>query len=154
MYLEEIQKNPRASLDLNSPDIFNNPEAQQQVQEAKKSVDAIVKKRFEYIQNNYIAKNKPIIEVSSHQNETAIASLDHLLEASTIYNVISQDESYTNKNDVAGYIPSLENHLKQENAEAFKTFENLFASKKSELFLFYAQLPYYKQQSKDHPSEE
>jgi CRISPR/Cas system CMR-associated protein Cmr1 (group 7 of RAMP superfamily) len=68
LYVEEVQNNPYASFDLNSSEVLNNPKLKEQVEQAKKHVDEVVKKRFEYIKLNFIDKNKPIVDTKAYQN--------------------------------------------------------------------------------------
>ncbi|MEI6426531.1 MAG: hypothetical protein WCO66_04230 [Candidatus Absconditabacteria bacterium] len=152
LYVEELQNNPYATYDLNSPEVLNDPELKEKVETAKKDIDAIVKKRFEYIKLNYIDKKKSIVDVQSHQNNTGISSLNALLENSATYYVMNKDQSYADKNNISGYKGYLEKNLKETNATAYTTFENLFATQNTQLFLLYAQLPYYKQQLLQNPS--
>lgn len=154
LYFEEIQKYPYATLDLNKPEVRNNEEVKAQVEDAKKKVDEIVAQRFSYIKATYIDKKKPIIDISYLQKDKGIEGLDKLLQESSLYQTMLQDESYTEKNNLAGYQATLEKRLKEKNTQAFQKCEALFTTKKLDLFLMYAQLPYYQEQANTHLTED
>jgi hypothetical protein len=154
LYFEEVQKYPYATLDLNKPEVRNNEEVKAQVTDAQNKVDEAVKQRFEYIKSTYIDKKKPIIDSAYLQKDKGVEGLDKLLQESSTYQTMMQDESYTEKTNVAGYQVALEKRLKEKNTQAFQKCETLFATKKGDLFLMYAQLPYYQEQAKSCLSED
>ncbi|MEI6672128.1 MAG: hypothetical protein WCL02_01915 [bacterium] len=61
IYLEEMQKYPYASADLNAPEVRNNPNLKSLVEEQKKLHDKAVEVRYTYIFKNYIDKKTSIV---------------------------------------------------------------------------------------------
>ncbi|MDR0606800.1 MAG: hypothetical protein LBG52_00205 [Candidatus Peribacteria bacterium] len=113
-----------------------------------------VEKRFVYVKTNYIDQNKPLVEKDKYESNTAVRALDNLLRQSRVALVVANDETYVDKQNVEGYSEFLKKKLEEENAEMFTKLENLYTSRPTELFLFYAQLPYYQQMLAEHPFED
>jgi len=143
IYLEELQNNPLAYYDLNDPKVLNNAELKTQVEEAKKKIDEQVTIRFSYIKKNYIDSNKPLVDKKVHESNSSIQALDTLLQDSAIYGRMQKDELCTDKNNITVYKQSLESQLKK-NEKMYDILEKHYREDSRSLFLFYAQLPYYK----------
>ena len=154
IYMEECQSNPYAYYDLNDRQVLNDPQLKPLVEEAKKSVAERAEQRFAYIKANYIDKDKPLVDKQKYANNTAVSSLDHLLWESRVSLIAAEDQAYADKQNVDGYSAFLQKKLETENAEMFKKLEELYQTNPTELFVMYAQLPYYRNQLNEHAFEE
>lgn len=142
LYLDEMEKYPLSKVDSNRQDVRDDAKTLEQVLEAKKQVDQAVAKRFEYIKKTYIDTKKPIIDKTKYEAAKWMQALDAILQDSSIYQTMMSDETYPDK-DLVGYQETRKKRLQEKDPQAFQKCENIFAKNNRQMYLMFAQLPYY-----------
>ena len=142
--MEEIQKNPLAGADLNDPEVLKDPELVEAIRVAKQQVEEIVQKRFAYFQANYLDKNKPLIDKTNFDWDSAISAIEHSLEMSSLAMVMDSDNEYKWEKDPEKYRETKLQELREWNEWNFSKLEKLYKENPISLFQMYAELPYYK----------
>jgi hypothetical protein len=69
-------------------------------------------------------------------------ALDAILQDSSIYQTMMSDETYPDK-DLVRYQETRKKRLQEKDPQAFQKCENIFAKNNRQMYLMFAQLPYY-----------
>lgn len=154
IYLEESQNYPFSYYDLNDPKVLNDPELKNLVESHKKLVNEKTEKRFAYIKKTYINKDLPLVDKVKYSHNAALSSLDNLLQESSVHEILLNDEHYENKYDIDTYKKQRSENLMKTNPMFYGNLESLFDNRYRELFLLYAQLPYYQSKLHEFPPEQ